>query len=104
MAGAVASVMKSFRKSAASLAPCGGRRYRACLRPCRRFRCLVFGAHMSALVADVAERPRRRDRLGVEPHLDDGRLAALLRTLEGRGEVGGPLDRLAMAAIGARKG
>ena len=43
-----------------------------------------------------------RDRLGVDLEVKDGGLAGCARRLEGRREIRGALDALAMAAEGTR--
>src|SRR5258707_12738793 len=56
------------------------------------------------LLAQLAERDPRGQRLGIGLHMDDGGLAGRHRALEGGGEIGRLLDRLAVAAEGAGVG
>src|SRR5438477_3562876 len=53
------------------------------------------------LLAQLAERDPRGERLGIGLHMDDGGLAGQHRAFEGGREVGSLLDRLAVAAEGA---
>src|SRR5206468_9427599 len=56
------------------------------------------------LLAQLAERDPRGQRLGIGLHVDDGGLAGRYRALERRREVGCLLDRLAVAAESASVG
>ena len=62
------------------------------------------GAALQRGFADRAQGRRRRDRLRVDLHVQDRRLARLQRAREGGQELRGLLDRFAVAAERARKG
>ena len=65
---------------------------------------LLLAQAFERLLAQSGEGDARGQRLGIGLDVDDGGLAGSHRTLEGGGEVGGLLDRLAMAAEGAGVG
>ena len=61
------------------------------------FRLSVFSLR-ERLGADRRQRRRRRDRLRIDLHMQDRRLAGSDRPLESRREIGGFFDRFAMTA------
>src|SRR5215472_15779185 len=96
--GAFAAI--SARKGSRPRSTCCWRRRSSPASACSSRRlCFCLGVEGSG--TNLAEALADRQRLGVDPDLEQGRLAGAERPFEGGAELLGLLDQLAMGAIGA---